>query len=163
MKNIQNEIITLIKSGCNQRNEIISRYDNKWEVQQVLSNLLMRGKITLKLGIYSISKNPSKYKNKKVEIDGHLFDSTSEGERYLDLKILEQAGKITDLILQPPFKYYEDDKFIFTYKADFGYTQDGDRIIEDVKSVYTAKIPLFRLKKKLIEAKFKIKITEVMC
>jgi len=36
----------------------------------------------------------NKYGNKKVEIDGILFDSILEGSRYLQLNLLKSAGEI---------------------------------------------------------------------
>ena len=47
--------------------------------------------------IKSASLNSRKYRNKKVEVDGILFDSKKEANRYMELKLLEKAGEITDL------------------------------------------------------------------
>lgn len=33
----------------------------------------------------------NKYKNKKITIDGHNFDSLKEAKRYQELKLLERA------------------------------------------------------------------------
>jgi len=105
----------------------------------------------------------SKYFNKKVTVDNITFDSKKESERYLHLKALEKQGNILDLELQPKFEFRMNNKKIFVYKADFQYTDHaGNTIIEDVKSAYTAKNPLFRLKKKLIEAYHSINIKEVL-
>jgi hypothetical protein len=49
----------------------------------------------------------NKYHNKSVTIDGIRFASTSESRRYLELKLLKQAGEIKDFILQPPFVLQE--------------------------------------------------------
>ena len=106
----------------------------------------------------------SKYRNKKVDIDGIIFDSIAESRRYLILKQMEIAGDITHLRLQPKFDYMAENskKKLFTYKADFDYcTDDGQYVVEDVKSKATAKLPVFRLKKKLIEDRFNVKITEI--
>ena len=46
----------------------------------------------------------SKYRNSKVEYDGHIFDSKSEMQRYCELKLLAKAGKIASLRLQVPFE-----------------------------------------------------------
>lgn len=103
----------------------------------------------------------SKYLNKKITIDGITFDSQKEGARYLQLKALQQTGSISHLKCQPVFKYLADDKkkVLFKYIADFDYcTDDGSYTVEDVKSPMTAKLPVFRLKKKLIEDRFKIEI-----
>jgi len=72
----------------------------------------------------------SKHNNTKVECDGHTFDSKAEMRRYLDLRILQRAGKIRDLVLQPS---YSIDTGIYT--ADFRYV-DAERrriVVEDVK------------------------------
>ena len=41
----------------------------------------------------------SKYGNQKITIDNITFDSTGEGLRYKELKLLEKTGQITDLQL----------------------------------------------------------------
>ena len=46
----------------------------------------------------------AKYKNKKIEVDGIVFDSKKEAKRYRELKLLEQAGEITDLQMQVKFE-----------------------------------------------------------
>ena len=101
----------------------------------------------------------SKYRNKKVIIDGITFDSKAEGDRYIELKLLQKSGKISNLVLQPEFNYKgETGKKLFKYKADFQYN-DGDAVVvEDVKGVRT---PVYRIKKKLIEDQFKIEIIEI--
>ena len=45
----------------------------------------------------------NKYRNKKVIVDDYIFDSIQESRRYKELKLLERAGTITDLELQPRF------------------------------------------------------------
>lgn len=103
----------------------------------------------------------SKYKAIKTTVDGITFDSKKEANRYFELKCLEKAGEITELKLQPKFDFklsgFTKDKKIFTYKADFSYYNKGEKfpVIEDVKGFQT---PVFRLKKKLIEALYGIKI-----
>lgn len=37
-------------------------------------------------------KNGNKYNNKKVEVDGIIFDSKREAERYQELSLLEKQG-----------------------------------------------------------------------
>jgi hypothetical protein len=104
-------------------------------------------------------KKPSKYKNRKVELDGYTFDSQAEANRYAELKLLERAGKVTHIILQPQFDFYVGLELMFRYFADFSYLNEHDnKIIEDVKGPRT---PVYRLKKKLIEARYGIKITEI--
>lgn len=95
-------------------------------------------------------------------VDSILFHSASEAARYKILKILERAGEICNIQLQVPYHFIYNGAKIFTYYADFVYvSKKGETIIEDVKSKATQKLAVYRLKKKLIEAKFGIVITEV--
>ena len=55
-------------------------------------------------------KGYSKYRNKKTELDGIAFDSKREAERYAELKLLERAGEISYLQLQP--EVILQDKFV---------------------------------------------------
>ena len=97
----------------------------------------------------------SKYKNVKVKLDGITFDSKKESVHYAYLKSLEKRGIITDLQLQTKLDFKIDGKKIFTYKPDFEYNDEFGHHIIDVKGIQT---PVFKLKKKLIEAQHKIKI-----
>ena len=42
----------------------------------------------------------SKYHSRKQTIDGHVFASKKEAQRYSELKMLEKAGEISNLELQ---------------------------------------------------------------
>lgn len=99
----------------------------------------------------------NKYGNRKIEIDGIVFDSKKEAKRYVDLKMLQKAHVINDLQLQVSFelqpKFKDEDGHIvkpITYIADFVYWKDGKRIIEDVKSDATKRDAVYRLKKKMM-------------
>lgn len=100
----------------------------------------------------------SKYNAQKVTIDGITFASQAEGKRYAELRILEKANVISGLKLQPEFKVVVNGVYICTYRADFSYNESGKSVVEDVKGMKT---PVYRLKKKLVEALHGIKITEV--
>lgn len=82
----------------------------------------------------------SKYGAKKVVIDGITFDSTKEGGRYLELKMLERAGLITELELQVPYELNPGGTHSLKYIADFRYRDGitGQLIVEDTKG-YKAK------------------------
>ncbi|MBS9779920.1 MAG: DUF1064 domain-containing protein [Moraxellaceae bacterium] len=99
-----------------------------------------------------------KYKNKPTIVDDIEFHSKKEARRYSNLKLLEQAGIISDLELQPKFdliptlKIHGKTHRKITYSADFAYTNEqGQRIIEDVKSEATAKDKVFIIKKRLMK------------
>lgn len=104
----------------------------------------------------------SKYKAVKTVVDNVTFDSKAEAARYNELKILLNSKQITDLQLQVPFKIEVNGKRICTYIADFQYTDlvTGQQVVEDVKSGPT-KTPVYRLKAKLVQALYGVKIVEV--
>lgn len=100
-----------------------------------------------------------KYGNRKILIDGILFDSQLEASRYCELKLLQRYGKITDLELQVPFELipkFEKMGKIYrpaVYKADFVYyDKEFEKIaVEDTKGFKTE---LYKLKRKLFEYKY---------
>ena len=103
-----------------------------------------------------------KYHNTKTVADGIKFDSRLEAERYAQLKLMERAGAIRDLELQPEYElipsFKKDGKTWrrTLYKADFRYIlAEGDRIIiEDVKGSTAVITDVFRLKQKLFEYRY---------
>lgn len=107
-----------------------------------------------------VQKGQSKYRNRAVVIDGVRFASQKEGRRYTELKALLAAGKIADLELQPPFPVIVSGVRVCVYKADFTYMDltTGKQKVEDAKGFRT---PLYKLKKKLVEALYGITILEV--
>lgn len=100
----------------------------------------------------------SKYRAVKTTVDNITFDSKREAARYCELKLLLRAEKIRNLEIQPKFNFRLDGDRIFTYRADFAYFDNDERIIEDVKGVRT---PVYRLKKKIIEKAFNVRIVEI--
>ena len=95
----------------------------------------------------------SKYRNKKVIIEGIEFDSKREGQRYRVLKEAQDKGVITDLELQPKYELIPaireeyikhlktKDKvetrtvqLAITYTADFRYKKGDITVVEDVKA-----------------------------
>ena len=104
----------------------------------------------------------SKYRNKKVDFDGYRFDSLKEMRRFKELKLLENAGEIKALVVHPIYRLDINDEHICKYIADFNYkTKSGQVIVEDVKSPITKKLPVYRLKKKLVKAILGIDIVEI--
>lgn len=129
-------------------------------------------------------RNGTKYNASKCFVDGIKFDSKHEAERYLELKLLERGGVISDLRLQVEFELipaqYEPDTITLTktgkekivkgkcierkcsYLADFVYldNETGKTIVEDAKSPIT-RTPEYRIKKKLMLYRYGIRIKEV--
>lgn len=90
-----------------------------------------------------------KYGARSTVVDGIRFASKAEARHYAELKLLERAGKITALELQPKFPVVIRGEHICDYVADFSYRDEVQRRVVDVKGVET---PVFRLKKRLVEA-----------
>lgn len=108
-----------------------------------------------------------KYRNKKTTVDGIVFDSAKEANRYAELRLLEKAGQIFNLQRQVPFvlipKQERDGKVIeraVTYKADFVYTENGEEVVEDVKSEATI-TKEYIIKRKLMLWEYGIAIRQV--
>lgn len=98
-------------------------------------------------------------------MDGITFHSRKEANRYVELKLLQKAGEIENLMLQPryvlslPGASNEIVK-LGVYAADFQYWDNKLKgwHIEDVKGFRT---PLYKWKKKHVEAQYGITITEI--
>jgi Protein of unknown function (DUF1064) len=97
---------------------------------------------------------PSKYKNIKTAAG----DSKKEVRRYQQLLLLEKAGSISGLKKQVPYelipKQYREDgtcERAVKYVADYWYmSQMYGVIVEDVKSDFTRKLPVYVIKRKLM-------------
>jgi len=100
-----------------------------------------------------------KYGNETVVCNGHAFPSIGEMERYKELYLLERAGEISDLKLQPVIPLIVNGIRVGSYRADFRYlvTASDELVYEDFKGL---RLPLFRLKKKLVKALYGIEVKE---
>lgn len=110
-----------------------------------------------------------KYHAIPTTVDNIRFASKAEARRYSELRLLEKAGAIKRLRLQPKFllvvaKYQTGAPVsVGYYIADFQYDVPllhgaWKTITEDVKGVRTE---TYRLKKKIVEATYGITITEI--
>lgn len=110
-----------------------------------------------------LTKPKHKYFARRTERDGIWFHSLKEANRYSELKILERAGAIRNLKLQPVFPIVVNGKKVCNYRADFSYFdfKKAEPVVEDVKSKGTM-TPVYLLKKKLFEALYGRKISEVL-
>ena len=108
----------------------------------------------------------SKYGNQKTVIDGLMFDSKKEANRWCELKLMERAGVISNLVRQMPITLLpaqrnDKGKVIerpVKYVADFMYEEDGKQVIEDTKGVRTKE---YIIKRKLMLWRYGIRIKEV--
>jgi len=97
-----------------------------------------------------------KYHAVRTSVDGISFASKKEARRYGELKLLERAGAIEYLDLQPRFELRCNGKPLktasgrnYTYIADFAYSEHGKEIIEDCKGMRTE---VYKLKRAIMEA-----------
>lgn len=107
------------------------------------------------------AKSKNKYHAKKVSKNGVVYDSKLELERHEQLKLLERAGKISDLKYHQRFVLVDKNENgrEIAYEADFVYKKDGKLVVEDTKSVPT-KTRLYQMKKRLMKEKYGIEISE---
>lgn len=110
-----------------------------------------------------------KYHNRKTEVNGIVFDSKHEAERWIELRYMERAGMIYDLQRQVPFVLIPKQVDEVTgrviereakYIADFTYRscKTGRIVVEDAKG---AKTEVYKLKKKIMLYRHGIQIKEV--
>lgn len=110
----------------------------------------------------SQSRSGAKYGNRVTYVDGVAFASKKEAERFGYLRMLEQASVIRDLEAHPRFQLVVHEQDCGYYEADFAYIDaDGQRIVEDVKSAATRKLPTYRLKVRLLWALYGLRVMEV--
>ena len=119
--------------------------------------------------IFRQKKRP-RYGNKKVEYEGHKFDSKRECEYYKVLRIMKAAGEIVDFSVHPKYIIIDSYKCpstgrkipATTYSADFFVRYpDGTTKVIDVKSEATRKKDAYRIKKKAFEQRYGIAIHEI--
>jgi hypothetical protein len=127
----------------------------------------------------------NKMRNTKLTVNGEIFDSKKEYNRWCELKILERTGFISDLKRQVVYeliprqveKYerygkngnrLQDGERVIElpvrYIADFQYVQDGKTVVEDVKGYRdpnSAVYAKFVLKRKLMLWLKGIRVVEV--
>ena len=102
----------------------------------------------------------SKYGAIKTDVDGIKFDSKHEAGRYRELRLLEQAGEITNLRLQVPYILFPEDEHgrALKYIADFVYNDnEGVQVVEDAKGHPT---DVYKIKRRLMAELKGIKIKE---
>ena len=126
-------------------------------------------------------RKANKYRNKKITVNGETFDSEKEYKRYRELLLLERAGAITDLqrqvkfvLIPAQYETYErygkrgqrlkDGKRCIergvNYYADFVYTENGKKVVEDTKSDPT-RTESYIIKRKLMLFIHGIKVREI--
>lgn len=96
-----------------------------------------------------------KFKNKQTELDGIKFSSKKEAKHYGDLKIALQSGEVVFFLRQVPFHLDGGVKYLCDFVE---FWKDGSVLFVDTKGYRT---PMYILKKKQVEARYPIEITEI--
>ncbi len=114
----------------------------------------LQAQVREKLGNCNVASE-SKYHNVRTEMDGHIFDSAHEAERYGELRLLYSIREIAALMIQVPFPLPGG----ISYFADFVYFDLKLQrfVVEDAKGKRT---PEYIMKKKLMN-EIGIEIQEV--
>lgn len=108
-----------------------------------------------------------KYRARKTVVNGITFDSKLEANRYIELVLLQKAGKIHDLQIQVKYTLIPSQKLNnkvverpVTYVADFVYVdcETSECVVEDTKGVKTKE---YILKRKMMLYFHGIRIKEV--
>jgi hypothetical protein len=101
----------------------------------------------------------TKFRAVRTRVGGQVFDSGREATRYQELQLLEKAGLVRDLECQPVYPLIVAGQRVGIYRADFRYVdcETGEVVTEDAKGYRT---PVYRLKKRLVEALYPIRILE---
>ncbi len=92
----------------------------------------------------------NKYGARKVKApDGQVFDSQREYDRWCVLRLLERAGRISDLRRQVSYELIPKQGTMraCSYIADFTYQEHGKLVVEDCKGYKTE---AYKIKKKLM-------------
>ena len=97
----------------------------------------------------------SKYGAIRTVVDNITFDSKAEARRYGELKWMEKVGDVSEIIVHPHFSISVNGILICMVELDFQYLAKDKRTFEDVKGRDNA---LSRLKRKLVEAQYGIKV-----
>lgn len=94
----------------------------------------------------------------KTYRDFLYFPSRAEAVRFAELRLQERAGVISNLQVQVAYPVVINSVRVTKYVADFVYTKNNRRVIEDVKGNKDFLSDVFKLKQKLIGAIYGVEI-----
>lgn len=92
----------------------------------------------------------NKYRAKRTScVHGHSHASKREAMRCAELHLLQKAGEIEDLEVEPTFYFVVNGQHVkmgngqnARYRPDFIYTENGQEIAEDIKGFVVRDFPL---------------------
>lgn len=134
----------------------------RWTEMDLAHHVARNPKALRKNPLSPVAAKPvqrSKYRNEIAESSGIKFHSKKEARRYEELALIEKSGDIANLELQVKMPININGRHICNYFADFVYSdlKANKVIVEDCKGMKT---PLYKLKKKLVEALYGVTILE---
>lgn len=92
----------------------------------------------------------------------HYFGSESEYKHYGALKLRMLANEIDRLELKPRFDLVVNGQKIGVYTGDYGYRENGQYFVDDVKGFMNApQKEAFILRKKIVEATHNVQVRVV--
>jgi hypothetical protein len=97
-------------------------------------------------------KAPKYHNVKTTTYDGVLCDSKREAARWEQLRAMQAAGMIADLLPHPSFPVYVNGTRTGRFTGDALYVESGKLILEDTKSRITAKHQGYRARVKVFLA-----------
>jgi hypothetical protein len=108
----------------------------------------------------SESAKPSKYHAKKIQVDGHTFDSLLEAQWYGTLGMWAQAGAITPPLLQVRFSLGQHYQVERVWIADFVWIdlQTGGLVVADAKGFST---PEYKRKRRTFQQLYQLSVLEL--
>lgn len=96
-----------------------------------------------------------KFRNIPTEVGHAKFMSKKEARHWEELLLAKRAGSLLFALRQVPFHHSSGVRYVVDFVE---FWANGDVRFVDVKGVQT---PMYKVKKKMIEAEFPIQITEV--
>jgi Protein of unknown function (DUF1064) len=112
----------------------------------------MTERLKREVAAHNLYKRGNKYRAVKTTVDGRKFDSKAEAKRGAELELLQRAGAISNLKYQVRYKFHHNGTDLGSYIADFVYDDARGVVVEDVKSEMTAKLPMFKMKERMMRA-----------
>lgn len=86
-----------------------------------------------------VAPKPSKYRNRKVTVDGIKFDSKLEAWQYKRLQPRVKSGELIEMRRQHPWPLIVNGKLVCTFKSDFDFViaATGEHVVQDAKGYQT--------------------------
>ncbi len=111
--------------------------------------------------LYAVSASSSapfvrhKFRAQATEVDGIRFSSKRESRYYCELLLARQSGSLLFFLRQVPFHLPGGVRYVCDFVE---FWSSGEVRFVDVKGFKT---PMYTAKRKIVEAQYPIKITEV--